>query len=75
MCGRGVLIHRLCCLGAAVAVMAAEIPCGDGVFAQWALERAKAGHHCDCVISHNFKCSRLFEDNSELKFTLATCQQ
>lgn len=67
MCGCGVLVHRLSRLGAAVAVMAAEIPCGDGVFTKWALEHAKAGHHCDGVISHNFKCSRIFRCNSELK--------
>jgi|HubBroStandDraft_1064217.scaffolds.fasta_scaffold56208_1 hypothetical protein len=67
MCSRGVLVHRLSGLGAAVAVMAAEIPRGNGVFTKWALKRAKASHHCDRVISHNFKCSRIFRCNSELK--------
>jgi hypothetical protein len=67
MCSRGVLVHRLSCLGAAVPVMAAEIPCRDGVFTKGALERAKAGHHRDGVISHNCKCSRIILCNSELK--------
>jgi hypothetical protein len=43
-------------LGAAVAVQAAEIPCGEGVFAKLALERAEAVHHFDGVMSHSFNC-------------------
>jgi hypothetical protein len=70
MCGRGVLVHRLGRLGAAVAVMTAEIPCGDGVFTKWALERAKTGHHCDRVISHNLESSRILRYKSELKLPL-----
>ena len=61
------LIHCLGRLGAAAAVLAAELPCGDGVFAQKALERAKAVHHFDGVMSHNFKYRRLFRCDSELK--------
>jgi hypothetical protein len=45
MCDRGVLVHCPSRLGAAVAVQAAEIPCGEGVFTKLALERAKAVHH------------------------------
>jgi hypothetical protein len=62
MCSRGVLGHRPGRLGAAVAVLAAELPCGNGVLTQRALERAKAVHHRDGVISHSFKCSRLFPE-------------
>ena len=58
MCSRGVLVHRPSRLGAAVAILAAEIPCGDEVFAKSALERAKAAHHLDGVMSHSFNCRR-----------------
>jgi hypothetical protein len=54
-------------LGAAAAVLAAELPCGDGVSTKWALEYAKALHHCDGVMSHSFKCSHLSRYDSELK--------
>lgn len=54
MRSRGVLIHRLRRLGAAVAVLAAELLCGDGVLAKRALEEAKAVHHFDGVMSHTF---------------------
>src|SRR5450755_2882413 len=53
MCGRRVLVHCPSCLRAAVSVLAAEIPCGDGVFAKRARKRAKAVHHFDGVMSHN----------------------
>jgi len=59
MCDRGVLVHCPSRLGAAVAVQAAEIPCGEGVFTKLALERAKAVHHFDGVMSHSFNCSPL----------------
>jgi len=54
MLSRGVLIHCLGRLGAAVAVLAAELLCGDGVLAERALEQAKAVHHFDGVMSHIF---------------------
>ena len=59
-------------LARSVGVPAAELPCGDGVFTKWTLERAKAVHHCDTVMSHSFKCSRLSRYDSELKFPLIT---
>jgi hypothetical protein len=34
--------------------LAAELPCGDGVFTEWALERGEAVHHFDGVMSHSF---------------------
>ena len=52
MCSGGVLVHCPSRLGAAVAVLAAELLCGDGVFTEWTLERAKAVHHSDGVMSH-----------------------
>jgi len=67
MCSRGVLVHYLSRLGAATAVLAAEVPRGDEVSTTWALERAKTLHHCDGVMSHSFKCSRLSPYDSELK--------
>ena len=71
MCHPGVLVHRLGRLGAAVAVLAAELLCGDGVFTKRTLERAKAAHHFDGVVSHSFKYSRLFRYDSELKLPSA----
>jgi hypothetical protein len=70
MCSRGVLVHCPSRLGAAAAVLAAKLPCRDGMLAKDAPERAKAVHHFDCVISHNFKCSRLSRHGSELKLPL-----
>jgi hypothetical protein len=67
MCSRGVIVHCPGRLGAAVAVLAAELLRGYGVFTEWALERADAVHHFDGVMSHNFKYSRLFRYDSELK--------
>ena len=67
MCSRGVLVHYFSRLGATTAVLAAEVPRGDGVSTQWTLERAKAAHHFDGVMSHSFKCSRLSRYDSELK--------
>jgi hypothetical protein len=76
MCSRSVLVHcpsRLC---AAFSVEAVELPCGDGVFTEWALERAKAGHHFDGVMSHSFNSSPLYQYVSELKLPLPriTCE-
>ena len=53
MCSRGVLVHYLSRLGATTAVLAAELPRGDGVSKQGALERVESLHHCDGVISHS----------------------
>jgi hypothetical protein len=57
MCSRGMFVHRPCRLGAAVAILTAELSCGDQVLAEWALERRKAIHHLDAVMSHIFNCS------------------
>jgi hypothetical protein len=67
MCSRGVLVHRPSRLGAAVAVQAAKIPCGEGVFTKLALERAKAVHHLDGVMSHSSNCSPSSLYDPELK--------
>ena len=67
MSSRGVIVHCPGRLGAAVAVLAAELLRGYGVFTEWTLERANAVYHYDGVMSHNFKCSRLFRYDSELK--------
>jgi len=48
--------------------MAAEVACGDGMSAIWTAERGQAMLHFNGVISHNFKCSRLYEEHSEPKF-------
>ena len=67
MCSRGVLVHCPSRLGAAAAVLAAELPCGDGVLTKWALEPGKAVHHFDSVMSHSLNCSCLSRYDSELK--------
>ena len=67
MCNHAVLIHCPSRLSTGVAVLAAELPRGDGVFAKWTLERPKAVHHCDGVMPHNFNYSRLFRYDSEPK--------
>ena len=71
MCSYGVLIHYPSRLRAAVAVLAAELQCGDGVFTKWTPEHAKAVHLFDGVMSHSFKCSRLCRYDSELKSPLS----
>ena len=58
MCSRGVLVHCPSGLGTAVAVLAAEIPRGDGVFAERAVEHGKAVHLLDGVMPHSFNCRR-----------------
>jgi hypothetical protein len=67
MCSRGVLVHCPGRLGAAAAVLAAELQCGDGVFTAWAHERSQTVDHFDGVMSHSFKYSRLSRYDSELK--------
>jgi hypothetical protein len=67
MCSRSVLVHRLSRLGAAAAVLAAELLCSDGVFTKRALERRKAIHRFDGVMSHSLNCRRLSKYDSELK--------
>jgi hypothetical protein len=67
MCRRGVLVHCPSRLGAAVAILVAELLCSDGVFTKWTRERAKAVYHLDGVMSHSFKYSRLSQYDSELK--------
>jgi hypothetical protein len=61
------LIHCPRRLSAAAAVLAAEVPCGDGVLTMWAGEHRHATHYLDRVMSHIFKCSRLSEQGSEPK--------
>jgi hypothetical protein len=58
VCGRGMLVHCLSRLGAAVTVLTAKLLCGDGVFTEWALERGKTVNHFDGVMSHSFNCKR-----------------
>jgi hypothetical protein len=70
MCGRGVLIHCLSRLGAAAAVLAAELQRGDRGFTTWACERDQAVDRFDGVMSHAFKCSRLSRYDSEPKSPL-----
>jgi len=53
VCSHGVLIHKPGRLGAAVTVLAAEIPRRNGVLANRTLERAKAVHNFDGVMSHS----------------------
>ena len=69
MCSRGMLVHCSSCLSAAATVLAAKIPCGDGVFTTLALERAKAVHHFDGVMSHSINCSPSSLYDPELKTT------
>jgi hypothetical protein len=64
---RGVIVHCPSCLGAAVPVLAAELPCSYRVFTEGTFEHAKAIHHFDGVISHSFNCSRLSRYDPELK--------
>ena len=61
------LVHSPRRLGAAVAVLAAELAGGDGVSTKGALERAKAVHLFDGVMSHSFNCSHLSRCVSELR--------
>jgi|HubBroStandDraft_1064217.scaffolds.fasta_scaffold06724_9 hypothetical protein len=68
----GMLIHCPSRLGTTVSVLDDEIPCGDGVFAKRALERAKAVHHFDDVMSHNFNCRRSSVYDTELKLPFTT---
>ena len=63
----GVLVHCPSRLGATVTVLAAEVLGGDGMLTKRTLERAKTVHHFDGVISHSFKCSRLFRSDTEPK--------
>jgi hypothetical protein len=46
------MIDYGCCLGAPIAVRAAEIEGGDAMLAEGALERGTAVHLFGCVISH-----------------------
>ena len=67
MCSRGMLVHRLSRLGAAAAVLAAELLCDHGVFTKQALERGKAVRPFDRIKSHTFNCSHLSRYHSEPK--------
>jgi hypothetical protein len=54
VCRGCVLIHHSGRLGAAAAVLAAELLGGDGVFTKGALERGKTVQGFDAVMSHSF---------------------
>jgi hypothetical protein len=58
MGARNVLVHCLSRLGAAAAVLTAELQGGDGVFTVLARERGQAAHCFYGVMSHSFNCSR-----------------
>jgi hypothetical protein len=58
MCERRMLIHSPSCLGATATVLTAEIPGGDGMFTERAVELGEAVHHFDRVMSHSFNCRR-----------------
>jgi hypothetical protein len=67
MYSRSVLVHCLGRLGAAAAVLAAELLCGDRVFTKWASERRKTIHRFDGVMSHSLNCRRSSRHDSKLK--------
>jgi hypothetical protein len=48
------LIYHCCSLGAAVAILTAEIEGGDAMLAEGAFEHGTAVHRFGCVISHIF---------------------
>jgi hypothetical protein len=58
MGSRNVLVDCLSRLGAAAAVLTAELQGGDGVFTVLARECGQAAHCFDGVMSHSFNCSR-----------------
>jgi hypothetical protein len=60
-------VHCPSRLSTAATVLSAEIPCGDGVFAEWALKRGQAVNHFDVVMSHSSNCRRSSWNDSELK--------
>jgi hypothetical protein len=57
MYSNGVLVHHPGSLGAAAAVLGAELPCSNRVLAKYTLKSAKSVHHFDGVMSHAFKCT------------------
>jgi len=67
VCCDGVLVHYSSRLRSAVAVLAAELLCGDRVPTKLAFEGGKAPRHCDRVMSHTFKCSCLSSYGSKPK--------
>jgi hypothetical protein len=67
VCNVGVHVHRPSRLGAAAPILDAKLPCGDGVSAMRTRKRSQAVFHLDAVMSHSFKCSRLFEQGSAPK--------
>jgi len=48
----GVVVHCPSSLGAAAAVLDAELPCSHRVLTNYTLESAKTVHHFDRVMSH-----------------------
>ena len=61
------LVHCPGRLGAAIAIVAAELLGGDGVFTKEAPKRSNVARSIDRVISHSFNCSHLSRYNLELK--------
>ena len=53
----GVFVHRPGSLGAAAAVLGAELPRSNRVLAKYTFKSAKSVHHFDGVMSHTFKCT------------------
>jgi hypothetical protein len=71
VCSRGVFVHCPSRLGAAVTILTVEFLGGDRVFTKWTLERAKAVHQRDRVVSHNYvACGFLISDERQMNEAL-----
>ena len=66
----GVVVHCPGSLGPATAVLGAELPCSDRVFAKYTLEPAKTVHHLDRVMSHTSSVVSHCGVTLKLKFLL-----
>jgi hypothetical protein len=67
VCSGGVFVHCPRRLGAAVTILAMELLGGDGMFTKRTLERAKAVHQRDRVVSHNYvACAFLISDERQM---------
>jgi hypothetical protein len=75
MHSRGMLVHCPGRLGAAAAILAAELLRGDGVFTKRALKSAEAVHQFDGVVSHAQIVVPYPHYISELKSPLLTSQR
>jgi hypothetical protein len=70
MYSNGVVVHYPGSLGAAAAVLVAELPCSDRVLAKYTLERAMTVHHLDRVMSHTSSVVSHCGMTLKLKFLL-----